>query len=218
MRRLPATSPNFAPNEINPEFVILHYTACDLERALAIFASRERRVCAHFVLAPDGDLYDYGDFWTGPIRQGAHAGVSHWVHEGSPREALNECSIGIEIVNVNGNFFPYTDAQYAALGELGRHFVRRFPVLQDPARFLGHEQIAGFRGKVDPGLLFDWERFFTSVFGGPGPFPERKPVIDPAVAANFREEWEKVPPVERTGEFWSALSARLESLSARGVK
>ena len=40
MRILPAKSPNFSANVIDPVFVVLHYTACDRERALAQLHAR----------------------------------------------------------------------------------------------------------------------------------------------------------------------------------
>ncbi|MGE3262104.1 MAG: N-acetylmuramoyl-L-alanine amidase [Bacteriovoracia bacterium] len=208
MRILPASSPNFSGNKIEPEFVVLHYTACDLERALAIFANRESKVCAHFVLAPNGDLYDYGNFWEGPIFQGAHAGDSHYELAGKRFERLNANSIGVEIVNLNGNLFPYSDPQYESLGQLLRHFAQRFPQLGDPERIIGHEHIAGFRGKVDPGLEFDWNRVFRSAFSGP--FPRRSTVLTAQAGQDLRVKLAATPEAERTSQFWSDFSADLE--------
>jgi N-acetyl-anhydromuramyl-L-alanine amidase AmpD len=209
MRILAAQSPNFQPKEIQPEFLVLHYTACSLERALAIFADRDRKVCAHFVLDADGTLYDLGGFWDGPILQGAHAGESYFQLGNQRFERLNLCSIGIEIVNLNGNIFPYPGAQYEALDGIIRHLSSRFPQLSDPNRIVGHEQIAGFRGKVDPGREFDWQRLFHSVFGQ-RTFPIRESVLKKEDADRLKAEVSKTDLAHRSPEFWSTLSAALE--------
>jgi N-acetyl-anhydromuramyl-L-alanine amidase AmpD len=157
------SSPNFAAEEIPVEFAILHYTAGDLRRTMDFFTDANRKVCAHFVLDTDGCVYDLGHFWNGPIRQGAHAGVSRYLIDGQELTAFNKMSVGIEIINLNGNLFEYTDAQYESLHEILKHFLARFPLLRRPGRILGHEHIAGFRGKCDPGIKFDWRRVLTGL-------------------------------------------------------
>src|SRR3990167_1412693 len=135
-------SPNFNATEIPVEFLVLHYTACSLERALELFMGAAK-TCAHFVLDESGVIYDLGGFLHGPIRQGAHAGESFCIEEGKEWRTFNQFSVGIEIVNLNGNLFPFTPAQYQALADLTRHLRQRFPALANPARIIGHEQIAG---------------------------------------------------------------------------
>ncbi|NJL24347.1 MAG: N-acetylmuramoyl-L-alanine amidase [Calothrix sp. SM1_5_4] len=152
-RIVSASSPNFSAEVIPVEFVVLHYTAADLRRTLRIFADRACKVCAHFVLDTDGTIYDLGGFWDGDILKGAHAGVSRIEIDGTVYTSLNSMSIGVEIVNLNGNLFPYTDAQYASLETLLAHLLRRFPNLSRPCRILGHETIGRFAGKCDPGVL-----------------------------------------------------------------
>jgi N-acetylmuramoyl-L-alanine amidase len=152
------SSPNFAPDFIPVEFVVLHYTAGDLNRTMSIFSDPARKVCAHFVLDTDGTVYDLGGFLNGPVKKGAHAGESRMKIEGVEHTSFNNMSVGIEIVNLNGNLFPYTGEQYDALDELLSALITRFPALKNPCRIVGHENIAGFRGKCDPGLQFDWDR------------------------------------------------------------
>jgi len=156
-------SPNFGPNEIPVDFLVIHYTACDLQTTMNIFMDRDKKVCAHFVVDTDGTIYDLGGFINGPIRLGAHAGKSHLEVNGTRYEAFNQFSIGIEIINFNGNLIEYTDAQYEALTELVGHLQTRFPQLKNPERIVGHEHIAHWRGKADPGVLFDWKRFLNSL-------------------------------------------------------
>jgi N-acetyl-anhydromuramyl-L-alanine amidase AmpD len=209
---IPFFSPNFSDQLIPVEFVVIHYTACSLRRTLEIFSGAdERKVCAHFVIAENGDLYDLGGFWDGPVRQGAHAGESLFRIGSQEYRAFNKFSIGIEIVNLNGNVFDFTEDQYRTLFALMRHLRDRFPALNDPNRIVGHEQIAGFRGKADPGRRFDWRRFFVAIYGG-GRFPERPFVCSAARAEKLAALIQNVPVEERDSpEFWTRISAELEA-------
>lgn len=198
------TSPNFSPAEIPVEFLVIHYTACDLKRATEIFGSRERGVCAHFVLDTDGTVYDYGGFLNGPILRGAHAGKSHL--GGDKFVNFNQFSIGVEIINLNGNLLEYTDAQYMSLAELVIHLQGRFPALKSAERIVGHEHIAHWRGKADPGVMFDWRRFLTSVGLQPTP-----------LHSFFAVQEEDLRWLKGLGkiEDWSKLSSDLEQRIAQ---
>ncbi|HEX4924942.1 MAG TPA: N-acetylmuramoyl-L-alanine amidase [Bdellovibrionales bacterium] len=203
-------SPNFAPNEIPVEFLVLHYTACDIKRTLEIFKDREKKVCAHFVVDTNGDIYDLGGFFRGPILQGAHAGVSNFTFQGRLLEKFNTFSIGIEIVNLNGNVFAYTDEQYEALAKLINHLQGRFPKLLDPERVVGHEDIAGFRGKADPGYHFDWPRFFREAYGVPSG-PRRISVCSEDDIRELKKIVKQATDQERADPlFWSRVSSELE--------
>ena len=203
-------SPNFDAEVIQPEFIILHYTGCDLEKTLEIFENPAMKVAAHFVIDLDGCCYDLGDFLNQPIRRAAHAGVSRWkLEDGHEFEGLNRSSIGIEIVNYNGNIFSFAEAQYETLRELIQRLQAKFPVLKDSARFLGHEHIAGFRGKADPGLLFDWPRVLSSVGLQPRSFHAKFTCV--AEDLRFLEQALRVtPPEKRDRDFWPALSTQFE--------
>ena len=202
-------SPNFSPNEIPVEFVVLHYTACDLKKTLEIFADPNMKVCSHFVLDIDGKIYDLGNFLTGPIRQGAHAGESVFSENGKTWKAFNQFSIGIEIVNLNGNYFEYSEAQNQALQELMSNLKKRFPILEDPFRIVGHEQIAGHRGKADPGVKFDWSRFYNMNYKNQG-VPQRKPRCSPADVSWLSEEINKNRDQQKSESFWPELSTAFE--------
>jgi N-acetyl-anhydromuramyl-L-alanine amidase AmpD len=154
-------SPNFGAERIPVRFAVLHYTACDLATTLRIFADPERQVAAHFVIDTNGDCYDLGGFFDGPIARGAHAGASRLDLDGTCFEGFNAFSIGIELVNLNGNAWAFEEAQYDALAALTRHLAARFPDLRMPGRLVGHEHVAHFRGKCDPGLRFDWTRYLA---------------------------------------------------------
>ena len=93
-------------------------------------------------------------------------------------KGFNQFSIGIELVNKNGNYLPYTSAQYDALSLLVKKLQIHYPALKNPHRVVGHEHIANHRGKIDPGCLFDWSRFFKTSFPNcKAPIPNRPPTL-----------------------------------------
>lgn len=212
-----ALSSNFSSDEIPVEFLVLHYTACSLEDTLEIFSDPEKQVCAHFVIDLDGTIYDLGGFWNGPIYRGAHAGKSSLELQGKNWEAFNKFSIGVEMVNFNGNVFPYTDGQYEALEELALHMKSRFPALQDPQRVVGHEQIAGFRGKSDPGRCFDWKRFYEYCYPG-RPQPKRISILNAATMKKFEQLHGAIEPEKLKPSDWAEISAKLEAFAAEKAK
>jgi N-acetylmuramoyl-L-alanine amidase len=203
-------SSNFSSEIIPVEFLVLHYTACTLQEALRLFTTPERKVCAHFVIDLDGSIYDLGGFIDGPLRRGAHAGISAFELEGRKWEDFNRFSIGVELVNFNGNIFPYPTTQYDSLVELTRHLQSRFPALKNPNRVVGHEQIAGFRGKVDPGTCFDWKLFFTRAFSV-GLHPSRIAIFDTHLRERFERIHGKINPSVLTEAEWPELSSRIEA-------
>lgn len=179
-------SPNFTDLEIPVEFVVLHFTAANLERTLEIFTDTASEVSAHLVIDRDGAIYELVPCLDGSARRAWHAGKSRMevATNGDSQlvESFNERSIGIELVNVNGNLFPYTEAQYASLFGLLERLKALYPSLGRPGAIVGHEQIAGFRGKSDPGLCFEWERLFAVCYPNQGaprrPHVCRRPVAD----------------------------------------
>ena len=204
-------SPNFDREEIPVEFLVIHYTACTLEKTLKIFSDRTRKVCSHLVVDTDGAIYDLGHFWNGPIRRGAHAGVSHFEMDGNKYEKFNDFSIGVELVNFNGNLLEFPLAQYNSLTKIIKHFNRRFVMLNDPNRIVGHEQIAGFRGKIDPGICFDWKKMYTLAFPGEK-IPERTPVLTSEKLKQFEAtRGGAIDPKSMKDEDWEKLNSDLEA-------
>jgi N-acetylmuramoyl-L-alanine amidase len=138
-------SESFGPRTQKIDTIVLHYTAIDLEASLRVL--RYRGVSAHYVLAPDGVAYkilnDNEVAW--------HAGVSMW----RGRKLTNGRSIGIEIVNLDGNKFAYPAAQMSALVELCQKIVTDNPFIT-PQNIVGHSDVAPKR-KVDPGTKFPWK-------------------------------------------------------------
>jgi AmpD protein len=101
------------------------------------------RVSAHLLIERDGRVTQFASF----DRRAWHAGASCF--EG--RERCNDFSVGIELEGTD--FEPFTDAQYAALGDAVAAVCDRYPV----RAVVGHSDVAPGR-KTDPGPFFDWRR------------------------------------------------------------
>lgn len=149
---------NHDPIVIPVEFVIIHHTATSLEGTLAIFQNPVPGVSAHLVIAEDGDVYEMVPCLSGEPLRAWHAGVSGYDCGGECFEGFNEFSIGIELVNLDGNIHAYPDPQIESLIDILQQLQVKYPKLKDTSRIIGHQDIASFRGKIDPGKLFPWER------------------------------------------------------------
>ena len=157
-------SSHFADKNIPVEFVILHYTAQTLKGSLDIFLN-SKPVSCHLIIDRDGSVYELVECWEGICKKAFHAGLSYFLSNKKEKwEDFNNFSIGIELVNWNGNIFHFTEEQYHSLFEVLAHLKEIYPNLKNSDRILGHEHIAGFRGKKDPGRLFDWKRLFKEVY------------------------------------------------------
>ena len=159
-------SPHFQDQSIPVEFVILHYTAQSLEGSLKIFLnSKSKAVSCHFLIDENGKIYELVSCESGYCQKAFHAGKSVFFDStGKKWKNFNNFSVGIELVNWNGNIFSFPESQYKSLFELLTYLKKLYPSLQNPERILGHEHIAGFRGKKDPGYLFAWKQLFEQVY------------------------------------------------------
>lgn len=149
-------------------FLVLHYTGMRTgEEALARLCNPEAKVSAHYVVEEDGRVFAL----VPETRRAWHAGVSSW----RGVERLNDCSIGIEIVNPGHEFGyrPFPEVQMQAVVQLCKEILARHAI--PPQNVVGHSDIAPAR-KEDPGELFDWARLAAA---GIGRFP---PSIPPAGA------------------------------------
>ena len=118
--------------------------------------------------------------------QGSDMGAGNRGEATPPLGGFNGFSIGIELVNRNGNLFPYTKAQYRSLALICKRLQRYYKALCNPERVLGHEHIAGYRGKVDPGHCFDWSLFFKMSYGSSG-ILNREPILSSEACSRFSE-------------------------------
>ncbi|WP_281249223.1 N-acetylmuramoyl-L-alanine amidase [Vannielia litorea] len=129
-----------------PDIVLLHYTAMpDTRLVLERLANPEAEVSAHYVVSPEGGVWQMVDE---PLRAW-HAGAGRW----GSCDDINSRSIGIEIVNSARE--PFAAPQMRGVETLVAGIMQRWHV--PPERVLGHSDIAPGR-KVDPGPRFDWRR------------------------------------------------------------
>lgn len=131
--------------------LVLHHTATGNETALKILSGRDpaTRVSVHYLVTdePEPRIIEI----ISEDKVAFHAGLSQW----SGTRDLNACSIGIEVVNLDGNLHPYSEAQFAVIASLAADIVRRHGIR--PENVVAHSDIAPGR-KLDPGTLFPWRR------------------------------------------------------------
>lgn len=165
------------------DYVVIHHTSENFEESLRLLTERtDNPVSAHYLVPEPGDptyrqrrLRVYS--LVPESRRAWHAGASYWAGE----EALNDRSIGIEIVNVawcaepTGEravpgpgdqlcFYPdFAETQIALVIDLLQGILRRYPEI-DPVDIVGHADIAPDR-KVDPGPRFPWQRLYRAGIG-----------------------------------------------------
>ena len=157
MLRRPSPNWNARPAGAAVDALILHYTGMrTAEAALARLCDPAAEVSAHYLIDEDGTVVAL----VAEGRRAWHAGRSAW--QGAT--GLNDCSIGIELVNPGHEFGyrPFPEAQIAACLDLGLALVRRWPI--PPRRVLAHSDVAPDR-KQDPGELFPWRRLAAAGLG-----------------------------------------------------
>jgi N-acetylmuramoyl-L-alanine amidase len=144
--------------------LILHYTGMpSAAAALDRLCDPAAKVSAHYLIDEDGDIVQL----VPEERRAWHAGISSW----AGRQHLNDCSIGIELVNPGHEwgYRSFAEAQYDACIALSRAILGRWPIPR--RRVLAHSDIAPAR-KQDPGELFEWPRLAAAgiaLWPQPGP-------------------------------------------------
>ena len=174
--------------------LVFHYTGMPslgaaLERLCD--ATSENRVSAHYLVSEEGEVYRL----VAERYRAWHAGVSFW----RGCRDINDCSVGIEVVN-KGHEFGYREfpsRQMEAVLALSLDIVRRYGILSP--WILGHSDIAVGR-KKDPGELFDW-RYLAE--GGVGFFPEK-------------ERWQFPSEPERGGDIEKRMGVLLSMMGYDG--
>ena len=145
-----APSPNHDDRPGNPDMIVLHYTGMKTgAEALTRLRDPEAKVSSHYLVEEDGQTYRL----VYDSRRAWHAGVSSWAGQST----LNDCSIGIEIVNPGHEwgYRAFPDTQMKAVERLVADLIRRHGIRL--SRVVGHADVAPTR-KEDPGELFDWRR------------------------------------------------------------
>jgi N-acetyl-anhydromuramyl-L-alanine amidase AmpD/CubicO group peptidase (beta-lactamase class C family) len=173
------------------KFLIMHYTAEDYQASLQELVHKNK-VSSHY-LVPESHDKSYLDDELKVLKlvneneRAWHAGSSYW----QGRRAVNDQSIGIEIVNVpkcerlpkdqtesaqgqlllNNTlaankmcFFPdYDPKQIELLIELSKEILKKNPDIS-PTNIIGHSDIAPQR-KSDPGPRFPWYQLYQAGIG-----------------------------------------------------
>jgi N-acetyl-anhydromuramyl-L-alanine amidase AmpD len=143
--------------------LILHHTAGSLPSSLDILQGKDpkHKVGVHYLVT---DEPKPRVIRMVPENLAAyHAGKSAW----GKLTNLNQNSIGIEIINYDGNVYPYSDAQAEIIFSLCAEIIRRHDI--KPWNVLAHSDIAVGR-KVDPGSKFPWAKL-ASLGIGAWPLP-----------------------------------------------
>lgn len=147
--------------------LVLHHTASSLPSALDTLQGKSKghMVGVHYLVSDESPKARI--FRMCPDSLAAyHAGKSSW----AKLESINQSSVGIEIVNLDGNTHPYPKPQVDAVLTLAQHLVATYHIR--PENVVAHSDIAVGR-KVDPGSLFPWEYFAAN---GVGAWPDAKDV------------------------------------------
>jgi N-acetylmuramoyl-L-alanine amidase len=122
--RLDCTSLNYdeRPAGVTVDTVVLHATVLNtLEDVAAHFANPATKVSAHYTIDRDGTVASH----VAEEKRAWHAGQSK-MKDG--RTAVNDFSIGIELVNLNDGMDPFPDRQIQAMRELVRGILERHPI------------------------------------------------------------------------------------------
>lgn len=106
------------------------------------------RVSSHFYIRRDGTLVQF----VSCLQRAWHAGLSSW----QGRQRCNDFSIGIELEGADSSIFE--ESQYRSLVDLTVALREAYPL----RGIAGHSDIAPGR-KTDPGTLFDWCRYLSSL-------------------------------------------------------
>lgn len=154
------------------KYLVMHYTALDDERSLKVLT--DGRVSSHYLIPTHPSSINGKPVVISLVDEKQiawHAGVSQW----GEATSLNNCSIGIEIVNLGyrdkGKFrywYSYTADQIVTISVVMKDIITRYGI--KPQNVLGHSDIAPLR-KVDPGPLFPWERLASQ---GIGAWPDKQ--------------------------------------------
>lgn len=142
--------------------LVLHHTATPLPSALQTLQGKTNghRVGIHYLVSDESKARVFR--MAHECFATSHAGKSRW----KDYNGLNQFSVGIEIVNLDGNTHPYPPSQVAAIIRLCQDIIRRNNI--SPVNVVAHSDIAIGR-KVDPGSLFPWKQLAAA---GVGAWPD----------------------------------------------
>ncbi len=139
--------------------LVLHHTGGNLAGSYEVLQGRKssHRVGIHYLVTDESPPRVIA--MVPETKVAYHAGKSGW----RQFDGLNQGSIGIEIINLDGNLHRYPAAQQELVAKLCADILRRHPSIA-PTEVLAHSDIAIGR-KIDPGLLFPWADFHARGIG-----------------------------------------------------
>jgi N-acetylmuramoyl-L-alanine amidase len=141
--------------------IILHHTVSNFEESLKILDGQKSiQVSSHYLIN-DHPNEEYPNYIYNLVRdekRSWHAGISQWGYEND----INNSSIGIEIVNADGNVHAYPGKQIEAVIFLLKELIKRHEI--EPVNVIGQSDIAPGR-KIDPGILFPWKLLYDKGIG-----------------------------------------------------
>lgn len=165
------------------QYLVIHFTSENFAESLRLLTRRtDNPVSVHYLVPePGDDTYSRSSLRIHRLvpesRRAWHAGRSNW----GRADALNDTSVGIEIVNQSAcvdndpdtetptpedqtcRFLAYPEEQLALVIKLARDILERNPEI-DPVDVIGHGDIATDR-RVDPGPRFPWKRLHDAGIG-----------------------------------------------------
>lgn len=140
------------PSDASIDCVVLHATVLPtVEATVDTFLNPQKRVSAHFIVGKEGRVVQM----VRVERRAWHAGTS--TLEGAPH--VNDCSVGIEMVNLNDGHDPYPEAQIEAVAGILRFLRSRYAI--PDARVVSHAAIALPPGRKSDPAGFDFAKLLA---------------------------------------------------------
>lgn len=198
-------SPNHSSRHGQPiQMIVLHATVGGLKSSLNWLCSPSSRVSIHYEIDKDGTVYQLVD----DDQAAWHAGKSSW--QGMDAQAIQDSSLGIELVNSNSGKDPYPTVQFEAAVELAREKVAAYRIpLRNVVR---HLDIAPDR-KTDP-AGFPWPLFLARLGSGAASYR-----VKAGVTARVRTgPYQNRPVLEKLsgGTVWRGVQVKGERVALPG--
>jgi N-acetyl-anhydromuramyl-L-alanine amidase AmpD len=181
-------------HRIVPVFIVLHHTG-QLSDGSRYLMKNEREVSAHYHIARDGKVTEFGNLASVAQKWAClayHAGKSTYIYKGQRYNNLNDCSVGIEM-DGDGRL-EFTDIQYEKVTDLVHALMTAFDI--PPECIVGHKEIAPGR-KPDP-APFDMAKFRKMIADerASNPYEELRPDFKLLFTTRFSQ----ITEAERNGD------------------